>query len=467
MAKSPRKSGMTKSQPIHRRSARIRVKEGKSSKAKTRPPSPKLQQPKANPVSRKRKRGTETEPKPSKRQKKAHERLSRQKSIQYKDIIRLQSVKVGLKTNKATSILYWIQHETWPEILFEADSKKNIENLISSTSESPTELTENAERQHTDMERFLNSKGSYLTSHGNGIAKNDALRCIKLLERGCETPRDTIFENGDSFNYIKRILPERNEIAVTQVIGQLVVPWAEIGIVRGQVGFTCLIDSVKELWDGSISLDEIVHGQQLDAGSLKGGQYQMPIPQPDYSVGFLKEAFTKSQIEKLAPFLGGFYSTSPFKGTAEMLFPFLVVEVKCGKVSLELADRQNAHSMSRALKGVVDIFRLVKREKELHRQVLGFSISHNHDHVRIYGHYSVIEGEKTTYYRHSVRAFSITARNGKERWTSYKFVMALYNDWVPAHFQRLSSAVDDLPAGVNFDKISSKSAQSHRNSEVL
>ncbi|KAK1148505.1 hypothetical protein N8T08_009511 [Aspergillus melleus] len=270
-----------------------------------------------------------------------------------------------------------------------------------------------------------------------------------------------MFDDGGSFNYVKRILPERNEIAVTQVIGQLVVPWAEIGILRGQVGFTCLIDSVKELWDGSISLDEVVHGQQLNADNVTGGQYQVPTPQPDYSVGFLKEAFTKSQIDKLAPFLGGFHSTSPFKGTAEMLFPFLAVEVKCGRVSLDLADRQNAHSMSRALKGVVDIFRLVKREKELHRQILGFSISHNHGHVRIYGHYPVIDREKTTYYRHSVRAFSITARNGRERWTSYKFVMALYNDWVPTHFQRLSSAVDDLPAGVNFDKISSKSAQSY------
>jgi hypothetical protein len=29
-------------------------------------------------------------------------------------------------------------------------------------------------------------------------------------------------------------------------------------------------------------------------------------PQPDYSVGFKREAFTKVQLEKLAPFIGDF-----------------------------------------------------------------------------------------------------------------------------------------------------------------
>jgi hypothetical protein len=40
--------------------------------------------------------------------------------------------------------------------------------------------------------------------------------------------------------------------------------------------------------------------------------------------------------------------------------------------------------MTLAVRGVVELFRLVKREKELHREILAFSISHDHRTVRIY-----------------------------------------------------------------------------------
>jgi hypothetical protein len=58
--------------------------------------------------------------------------------------------------------------------------------------------------------------------------------------------------------------------------------------------------------------------------------------------------------------------------TWQMYFPFLTCEVKCGA-----AGRQNAHSMTLAVRGVVELFRLVGREKELHREILAFSISHD------------------------------------------------------------------------------------------
>jgi len=51
-----------------------------------------------------------------------------------------------------------------------------------------------------------------------------------------------------------------------------------------------------------------------------------------------------------------------------MYFPFLTCEVKCGSAALDIADRQNAHSMTLAVRGVVELFRLEKREKEFHRE---------------------------------------------------------------------------------------------------
>ena len=106
---------------------------------------------------------------------------------------------------------------------------------------------------------------------------------------------------------------------------------------------------------------------------------------------------------------------SLFMGTYYMYFPFLTCEVKCGAAALDVADRQNAHSMTLAVRGVVELFRLVKREKELHREILAFSISHDHSTVRIYGHYALIDGSKTAFYRHPIKKFDFTSEEGKDK----------------------------------------------------
>jgi hypothetical protein len=134
-----------------------------------------------------------------------------------------------------------------------------------------------------------------------------------------------------------------------------------------------------------------------------------------------------------------------------MYFPFLTCEVKCGAAALDVADRQNAHSMTLAVRGIVELFRLVQREKELHRQILAFSISHNHRTVRIYGHYPVVDGKNTTFYRHSIREFSFTELDGKERWTAYKFTKNVYDIWVPTHLKRICSVIEELPPDLDFE----------------
>ncbi|OJD11688.1 hypothetical protein AJ78_07587 [Emergomyces pasteurianus Ep9510] len=139
--------------------------------------------------------------------------------------------------------------------------------------------------------------------------------------------------------------------------------------------------------------------------------------------------------------------------TAYMYFPFMTVEVKCEKAALDIADRQNAHSMTLLIRGVVKLFRAVKREKELHRQILAFSISYDHCSVRIYGHYPMIKEEKTTYYRHVIHKFDFTSLDGKEKWTFYKFSMS-----------KICSAIDEL-SQVNFDVL--QASQISQQPEVL
>jgi hypothetical protein len=49
-----------------------------------------------------------------------------------------------------------------------------------------------------------------------------------------------------------------------------------------------------------------------------------------------------------------------------MYFLFLMCKVKCSAIALDVADRQNAYNMTLAVRGVVELFKLVKRKKELY-----------------------------------------------------------------------------------------------------
>jgi hypothetical protein len=170
---------------------------------------------------------------------------------------------------------------------------------------------------------------------------------------------------------------------------------------------------------------------------MKGGMNQYrslaPCPQPDYSVGFKPSAFTEEQRKKLQPCIGSLTDISFFVATWRVYFSSLACEVKCGAGALDVADRQNAHSATLAVRGVVELYRAMKREKELHREILAFSISHDNSSVRIYGHYALINQQKTTYYRHPIHKFDITAFDGKEKWTAYRFTKNVYDKFMPIH----------------------------------
>lgn len=144
------------------------------------------------------------------------------------------------------------------------------------------------------------------------------------------------------------------------------------------------------------------------------------------------------------PFTGDMGYRSLFKATYHMYFPFLTCEMKCGAAALDIADRQNAHSMTLAVRAIVELFRIVKREDEVNRQIVAFSVSHDHQSVRIYGHYPVITEKDTKYYRHPIRKFDFTDLDGKEKWTAYRFIKNVYDIWVPDHFKRICSAIDQL-----------------------
>lgn len=106
--------------------------------------------------------------------------------------------------------------------------------------------------------------------------------------------------------------------------------------------------------------------------------------------------------------------------------------------------------MTLAVRGIVELFKLANRENELDRELLTFSISHDHRTVRLYGYYAIFDGPKTKIYRHPIHTFDITALDGKERWTTYKFTVAVYN-YSLTLLKRICSVVDDLPPDFNLE----------------
>ncbi|PYI02512.1 hypothetical protein BO78DRAFT_324835 [Aspergillus sclerotiicarbonarius CBS 121057] len=297
----------------------------------------------------------------------------------------------------------------------------------------------------SNCDTYLKNKGCIMKPHPSGIADDDKEFYQTLLQSVSDTPKGTVFDE-DALEYLNLKGEWKNETGITRMISQLVVPSAEVEMCRGKLQPLRLVESINEpwTWSTSLNLDATLPQPKLDP-SLK----RLPTPQPDYAVGFSRDAFTPDQLKKLNPYLGsdtensGFKS-SAFQGTEDMLFPFLTSECKCFKGDLHVARKQNAHAMARSLRGVFELFKLAKCQNELHRKVLGFSIIHNHELVSIYAHYVVIENFQAKYYQDKIRGFLIDPSSPDKVWSSHHFVMAVYQKWAPKHLTRLCSAINKL-----------------------
>ncbi len=335
---------------------------------------------------------------------------------------------------------FWARRGVWPRKYLEfnmeyALARKRLDSATSSSttpSDQKPREEKSAQYQDARYETLLATKGVFLKTGKEGLVEESQRLCRDLFEPDQDLlPQGTIFDSK-IFEEACNNLQNKNEARINQDFSRLIVPSAETLSLRNkELGI--LTESVNEGWNNSIPLTGI-------------------RPQPDYSVAFRREAFTGDQLAKLSPFIGDFLAgdLSFFMGTYYMYFPFLSCEVKCGAAAIDVADRQNAHTMALAARGIVELFRLVHREGEVHRQVLSFSVSHDHRSVRIYGYYPVIDGKDTKYYRQPIHEFSLVAAEGKERWTTYQFTKNIYNTWAPGHFKRICSAIDQLPSELDF-----------------
>ena len=359
---------------------------------------------------------------------------------------------IGFGAFRHDDVHHWARRgQVWPRAFYEEDEipehgiqqnilqrlrarKRSLSSRRCEGSEGSTGACTHSDSQGEQTVVYKNSNyesvleieaGSYTRRHKSGISKTAGKVCQFLLDSPQSVPKNTFFRDN-VFDRFCDELRGKSEAGIFKDCTPLIVPWVEaLAILKFDHTLDIAIESVDESWKSSIPIIQ-------------------PPPQPKYSVGFKRSAFSEEQLEKLQSFLGDPSSLSYFKGTYSMYFPFFTCEVKPGSAGLDIADRQNLHSMTLAARGVVELFRLVGRVEELHREVLAFSVSHDCQSVRIYCHYPMIEGTKITYWRQALRKYDFTERKGIEKWTAYKFIKNVYEIWMPIHFRRISAAIDGL-----------------------
>lgn len=290
----------------------------------------------------------------------------------------------------------------------------------------------------------LETKGSFMRPSKAGIIDEDQALCDKLFTTSQPIPNDTLFD--EHFRVFHSNLLGRSEARICTDLHPRVMPSVgNLYICGSNNEFEGLIEGHNDPWVKSIP-------------------FYGPRPQPDHTYGFKWFNFSEQQRRKLniEPTIKSYYAARE-----DIYFPFLTGEVKCGKHGLELADRPNTHSMTIALRGFVDIYRRLNRSAEVHRRVLGFSISHDDGGVRIYAHYPEIDGAKTTYWRESLRIFNLGDDKGKERWKCYQFTLNVCKLFALPLLKRLKGLIDELPdpaaqsfeLAATMDKISVQSSQ--------
>jgi len=222
------------------------------------------------------------------------------------------------------------------------------------------------------------------------------------------------------------------------------VPSVENLRIVGREEFDGLIEGHNDIWAKSIP-------------------FYGPRPQPDHTYGFKWSNFSETQRQKLRIDPG---EKSYYTAREDIYFPFLTSEVKCGKQGLDLADRPNTHSMTVALRGIVDLYRKANCASDVHRRALGFSISHDEHNARIYVHYPEIDGENTTYWRETIKELNLGDGKGRANWTCGQFTLNACQIFAPALLARLRGVIDRLADPIrptlelaNLDDLSVQSSQ--------
>ena len=330
-------------------------------------------------------------------------------------------------------IEHWASTGSWPENFSNMSQEQSDSSKKRGRGSSYTQSTKDGEvpKAHTRaFEGHLARHGILMEEQKGRLFLSGASKvlCEDFLLVRYEEPPYTQFPLVKFLEVCDR-LRTRNEYRVFRDITPLLVPSAELLFVCGHDDLEHIAEEVSTDWTKSDPM---------------GG----PKPRPDFAAGIASSAFTEEEISKLKNHTAWQRATL---FTDNMYFPFLLSEAKCGDQGINRADRQNAQSSSMAVNAIIQLYRVLGDDQasRLSRQILVFSVSHDNERVKIYGHYAVVEGAKTTYYRYPIESFTLNFHEGQGRRRTHDFVREIYHKFYPRHLKRIRSALaemDDLRA---------------------
>jgi hypothetical protein len=238
-------------------------------------------------------------------------------------------------------------------------------------------------------------------------------------------PRDRDFNKG--WESLAAKLEHSSEAKVIQDIGEYVVPSAEkfarATTSKNRRQLEYLIETVNQSWSKAMSLSTT-------------------RPKPDKCVGFRSDAFTKEQLDFINQ--QSLDKTNPFMGDDKTFFPCFASEAKSSaKQTLDNADHQNYNTMRYTLHGMVELFKILGKVKELHGRILGFAISWQQSDIRTYAYYVVVKGSEIQPARVVVKHANLITDDGKFRWTGYQISKNIYELWMPKHLEFIRGALDE------------------------
>lgn len=158
-------------------------------------------------------------------------------------------------------------------------------------------------------EEDLQLKGFFMEEHDRGPTPKTTETYKDLFKKTIKLPQHIGFAD-ELFQQTLKDIHGKNVARVIRDIGLLVCPSPEDLFKRGDILTVGLCESVDEAW----ILTQPILGSR---------------PQPDFSVGFKRQAFTEEQLNKIRPLLGNSEDqASFFRATWYMYFPSSAVKPK-------------------------------------------------------------------------------------------------------------------------------------------
>ena len=326
-------------------------------------------------------------------------------------------------------LVHWVHTARWP---------KNFANMPPSSNASPRKrpasasYAQNARAGSVPKPHSLTYE-NYLAAHGvfldevegrKQVREESRLMCKAMLAATYPDPPSPAFPLSD-FLAVRERVRTRNEARIYRDITPLLVPSPELLYFAGHKELEHVAEEIDAEWTMCDTL---------------GG----PRPKPAMAVGLASSAFSQEDLAKL------WYHTGPDRATSftdNIWFPFLLCETKCAAGSLSQAECQNMHSSSMAVRAIIELHRVadVARAADLSGQVLVFSVSHDLQCIKVFGHFAIITPEDTSYHCYPVVSLLLDSEDMDGLKRSYSFVREVYQSFLPAHLGRIRSALALLP----------------------